>query len=88
MEHLHTEVDAGPDDVIEVTLNHQANIKLLDSINYQSYKQGRAYRGLGLSAKRSPVRLSPPRSAHWHVVIDLGGYAGVVRAAVQVIKRR
>ena len=83
MNHLHYEFDAGPDHVIEVTLDRAANVQLLDSDNYESYRQGHGYRG-GY-ATTSPVQLVPPHTGHWHVVIDLGGGAGRVRASARLI---
>lgn len=85
MDHLHREFDVGPDAVIEVTLDHPANVLLLDTTNYHDYRSGQPYRYHGGYAKASPVHLRPPRPGRWHVVVDLGGYTGAVRAAVQVI---
>lgn len=85
MNYLNQEVDAGPDDVIEVTLDGQANVMLLDSANYQKYQEGEPFSYYGGLAKQSPIRLVPPNHGHWHVVIDLGGYAGTVKAGVRVL---
>jgi Domain of unknown function (DUF1883) len=85
MNYLHYELDAGPDDIIEVTLDHAANVQLLDAMNYQNYLSGRAFRYHGGHATVSPYRLHPPHQDHWHLVIDLGGYPGQVRASVRVI---
>ena len=35
--------------------------------------------------KRSPYRIPVPRSTHWYLTIDLGGYAGKVRHGVRVL---
>jgi hypothetical protein len=32
------------------------------------------------------VRLSAPHPGHWHLVIDLGGHAGSVRASIRTIR--
>jgi hypothetical protein len=85
MDFLHYEVDAGPSNIVEVTLDKQANVKLLDSINFQNYRSGREHRYHGGLVKVSPLRLAPPCHGHWHVVIDLGGYTGSVRASVRVL---
>jgi Domain of unknown function (DUF1883) len=82
MIHLHQELDAGPHDVIEVTLNGQANVLLLDTDNYDRYRRSEHYRYHGGLAKASPVRLVPPSDGHWHVVVDLGGFPGRIRADV------
>ena len=86
MNFLHYEFDLSDDDVVEVTLDKQANVRLLDDANFARYKSGQQHRYYGGLAKVSPVELSPPHAGHWHVVIDLGGYAGTVHAAAQVLK--
>jgi hypothetical protein len=84
MKFLHWEVDAGPDDVIQVELSRQANVLLLDDPNFSAYRGGRRYRYFGGHAERTPATLVPPRSGRWHVVVDLGGYPGHVEASVAV----
>jgi len=85
MDYLHQEFDAGPDETIEITLDHAANVMLMDAPNYSDYQSGRAYRYYGGYVQTSPFRLRPPHQGHWHLVIDLGGYAGTVRAGARVI---
>jgi hypothetical protein len=85
MDFIKYEFDAGPDDVIEVSLSGQANVRLLDSSNFQSYRAGRQHRYFGGLAKVSPFRLRPPHGGHWFVVIDLGGYSGSIRHAARLI---
>ncbi len=85
MNHLNTEFDATKDDIAEVTLDRAANVLLLDPANYDDYSQGRDYRYFGGYATKSPVRLAVPRTGHWHVVVDFGGGAGQVRAAVRLL---
>jgi hypothetical protein len=71
--------------LVEVSLSSQANVRLMDSSNFSSYRNGSQHRYLGGHAKRSPFRLQVPSAGHWHVAIDLGGYAGSVRASVRVL---
>jgi len=85
MDFLHYEFDASPGDVIEVELDRAANVQLLDAPNYENYRNGRGFRYQGGYATTSPVRLEPPRPGRWHVVIDLGGGAGRVRAFARLI---
>jgi Domain of unknown function (DUF1883)/TIR domain len=73
-------------EIVQVTLSGSAaNVFLVDSSNFQSYRAGRRYGFYGGHAKRSPVRLQVPRTGRWYVVIDFGGYAGSVRHSVQVL---
>ena len=85
MNYLHQEFDAAPSDVIEVTLDHAANVLLLDETNYASYRGGKPYRYQGGYVRYSPFRISPPSEGRWHLVVDLGGYAGRVRASARLL---
>jgi hypothetical protein len=71
--------------VAVVTLTAAANVRLLDDTNFNDYRAGRQHRTYGGHATQSPVRLVIPSAGHWHVVVDLGGYAGQVHAEVDVI---
>ena len=83
---LHTDFWGGANEVVLVTLDGQANVMLLDDGNFSAYRQGRSYRYRGGWATRSPVRLSPSHHGHWHVVVDLGGRAGSIRAGIRIIE--
>lgn len=71
--------------VVEVELSARANVLLLDSSNFAHYRNRRRYRYYGGSVNRSPVRLTVPFNGHWHVVVDLGGYAGRANFTVSVL---
>ena len=86
MNYLHYDFELGSNDIVEVTLDRKANVRLLDDINYSLYSRGERHTYYGGQAVRSPVQLSPSRAGHWHLVIDLGGYAGTVRASVRTIR--
>ena len=74
--------------IVEITLQGSAaNVQLLDSTNFSSYRNGKNYRYIGGLAKRSPVRLQTTHSGHWHVAIDLRGLRGNVRSSVRVLPR-
>lgn len=85
MNHLNYEFDADAGDVAEVTLDRAANVLLMDPSQYSAYKNGRGYRYYGGHVTRSPVRLSVPSQGHWHVVVDLGGGPGQVRASARLL---
>ena len=73
-------------DVVEITLSgNAANVRLMDSSNFQSYRNGRQHRYYGGLAKQSPVRLSIPNSGHWHVTVDMQGLRGTVRSSIRVM---
>jgi hypothetical protein len=72
-------------EIVEITLTSGANVRLMDSSNFSSYKNGRNHRYIGGLAKKSPVRLQIPKSGHWHVAIDMQGLRGSTRASVRIL---
>ncbi len=87
MEHLHQELDLTPEDIVEVTLDHAANVQLLNPSNYLAYKHGQPYRYHGGHVTQSPYSLRAPYAGRWHLVVDLGGGPGTVRASTRVISK-
>lgn len=85
MNFLHYDFYLNANDIVEVTLDKQANARLLDDINFSHFKNGQRHTFYGGLVKRSPARLQPPHAGHWHLAIDLGGYRGTVNASVRVI---
>ncbi len=73
-------------EIVEVLLKgNDANVRLMDSSNFQYFRSGRRHQYIGGHAKRSPIRLQIPRSGHWYVTVDLGGYKGKVRSSVRML---
>lgn len=69
---------------IQVSLQgNAANVRLMDSSNYSSYRSGRRHRYYGGLVKRSPIVLTVPSSGHWYITIDLAGLAGSVRSSIR-----
>lgn len=85
MNFLHWDGWAGPNDTIVVSLDHAANVQLLDDVSFSNYQAGRSFHYRGGYFQKSPVVLQPPHTGHWHVTIDLGGHRGAVRAGIRVI---
>lgn len=72
--------------IVEVTLNgNAANVRLMDSSNYNNYKNGRNHKYIGGLITKSPVRLPIPNSGNWYVTVDLQGLRGQTRSAVRVL---
>lgn len=71
--------------IVEVTLGYAANVKIMDSSNFSSYKKGNKHRYIGGFVKRSPYKVSIPNNGHWYVSIDLGGNAGKISSSVKVL---
>lgn len=73
-------------EIVEITLSGSAaNVRLMDSSNFQSYRDGRQHRYVGGLAKRSPVRLAIPHSGYWHVTVDMQGLRGSVRSGMRIV---
>ncbi len=86
MKFIHFEVDTSPGDAVLVKLSGTAaNVRLMDAINFSSYRRGGRHRYIGGHFTQSPAVLQPPHAGHWYVVVDLGGFAGNIRAAVSVV---
>ncbi len=87
MQHLYK--DLGPrskGDIVEVTLDRGANVRLMDTGNYNAYKNGKRHRFHGGLAKTSPVRLPIPSTGRWHVAIDMQGLrGGTIRHSLRVV---
>jgi hypothetical protein len=58
---------------VVVTLNKAANVRLMDSTNFNSYKIGRNHRYTGGLVRKSPFRITVPRAGSWYLTIDLMG---------------
>lgn len=86
MNFLHYEVKAGPGEVIQVNINRDANVRLLDPVNYAKYKLGKRYSATAGPETEGPIRFTPPFRGSWHLVIDMEGRSGTVRASVDVHK--
>jgi Domain of unknown function (DUF1883) len=88
MNYLHYDLDLNPGEVVEVDLDKQANVRLLDDTNFSRYKKGERHDYFGGRAVKSPARIHAPHAGRWHLVVDLGGYSGQVRAAVRTVNAR
>jgi hypothetical protein len=73
-------------EVVEVTLSGSAaNVRLMDSSNYQAFKSGRQHRYYGGLMTRSPARIPVPSSGRWYVTVDMQGLRGTTRSSVRVV---
>lgn len=74
-------------DIVEFTLDKQANVRVMNRYKYGNYKSGLSHNYYGGLAKKSPVRIAiPDNYSYWYATVDLGGYEGTVKASVRVIK--
>jgi hypothetical protein len=87
MTYLHYPFRIGPGEFVEIRLDRQAHVRLMDDANFWAYRSGRKHRHYGGLAISTPIRLEPPRPGYWHVVVDLGGIEGRVRASAAVLNQ-
>ncbi len=87
MDFMHSDlgtVDAGSTVVVDLA-GTEANVMLVDDTNLARYRRGGQFEYFGGHFTRSPARIGIPSTRRWHVIVDLGGYAGRVSASVRVI---
>ncbi len=86
MRFIHTDLGQRKrGEIVEVTLTNGANVRLMSSSDFSSYKNGRRHRYIGGLAKKSPVRLQIPSNGHWHITVDTQGLRNGTRASVRVL---
>ena len=86
MQFIHTDLgNRRRGEIIEVTLTRAANVRLMNTSNFNNYKNGRKHKYYGGLAKRSPINISIPSSGHWHVTVDMQGLRGNTKASVRVL---
>lgn len=72
-------------EIVEITLTSGANVRLMSSSDFNSYKNGRRHRYIGGLAKKSPLQLQIPSAGRWHVAVDMQGLQGSTKASVRVL---
>jgi len=82
-DHLHWELNAGPRDTLQITIDQSANVLLMDDANYQQYCKGQGHTCYGGPAEKGTVTLKAMRPGRWHIVVDKGRAGGVVTASVK-----
>ena len=71
---------------VKVSLTgNAANVRLMDSSNYSSYRNGRNHHYVGGLVKKSPIVLGVPSSGHWYLTVDMQGLRGNTNASVEVL---
>jgi hypothetical protein len=88
MNYLHNEIYLTIKDVVKITVDDIANVRLFDTVNYARFRKGAEQNCeyIGGRAATSPVYLSPTYNGIWHIVVDLGGKSGAVKAGIEVIR--
>jgi hypothetical protein len=71
--------------VVVTLLGNPANVRLLDTANFNRYRESLEHEYAGGLARQSPVRLEVPSTGHWHLVVDLIGLSGTTRTTVEIL---
>jgi hypothetical protein len=85
MSFIHYKVKAGPTNIIQIKLTRMANVRFMDTVNYQKYRMGKPYEFNGGLAEESPVEFRPAELRDWHVIIDMKGLSGETKAGIKVL---
>ena len=83
--HLQSSYNLTGGQVVSVEINMQANVMLMDSQNYSSYRNRRGFKYYGGSFKRSPANIQVPHTGLWYVVVDLGGGSGRISTSIRIL---
>ena len=69
--------NASAGSTVSMTIDRQANVFLVDDTNFSSFRRGGTFNYYGQLQKHRGVRLTVPRTGHWHLVLQPVG--GTVR---------
>jgi hypothetical protein len=87
MTFLHWKIPGTIGDTIRIQMDTPANVRLLDPLNFENYKRGSKYVGDGGWSDKKDVEFTLPYKGPFHVVVDLGGTAGTLKATCDVRRR-
>jgi len=78
--HARVHVEDGGAVVVELH-GGEANVRVMDDINFRRYRSGDGHKYYGGHYRQSPAIIHPPSGGDWNVVIDA---TGEVTASVHV----
>jgi hypothetical protein len=82
---LHYDFHVASGQAVEISLDTQANVKLMSASDFHNYQSGRDHRYYGGRQVKRVGHIVPPHAGHWHLTIDLGGGSGSIRHSVRVV---
>ena len=86
MEYSYSKMNLKKGEIVEVNLEKQANVILLDHINYVKFKNQRNYDYYGGFAKKNPCRMRVPNTGTWYLVVNQDGNSGIVNFSINTIQ--
>lgn len=87
MTFLHWKIPGNAGDMVRIQMDTPAYVRMLDPLNFEHYKRGSKFDGDGGWSDRLDVEFTLPYKGTFHVVVDLGGNAGSLKATCDVIRR-
>jgi hypothetical protein len=84
MLHKHYKLNLEQGEILQVTLDKQADVLLMDESNYNKFMVDKKYESYGGRARRSPVQMAPPAAGRWHLVVVPSG-SGEIKVSVETI---
>lgn len=72
-------------EIIEVTLTAAANVRLMQSSDFNNYKNGRRHSYRGGLVTRSPYRIAIPSSGRWYLTVDMQGLRGSTKSSIRIL---
>lgn len=73
-------------DILIITVDRSVNIYLVDSINFQRYKNGSSFEYYSSKSSSSPYNIAVPSTGLWYIILDLGGGTGILNYSIKVLK--
>ena len=74
-------------EMVEITLDHAANVRLMNYTNFNNFKNGRKHHYYGGLVKKSPYIIPIPSNGHWLVTVDTIGLKHNAKFSVNVIPK-
>lgn len=72
-------------EIIEIKLDHAANVRLMDYSNLSRYKSGKQHKYYGGLVKKSPFYITIPSNGHWYITVDTWGLKHSAKVSVDII---
>lgn len=85
MQFIHYQVNAGPLNIIQVNIDRDAYVRLMDDLNFGRYRKGKPYSCEGGLTVNPFVQFRVTEKKLWHIVVDLNGQPGEVKASIDIL---
>lgn len=87
MDFFHDRQYLDEGDIVVVNCDYQCNVKVMDDLNFQAYRNGQRHTYYGGFYRMLPARIPVPSNGNWNVTLDLGGGSANIRYGFSYIRR-